>query len=182
MIEIRFHGWGGQGAVIASNLLAEAFFIEGKDVQSFPYFGVERRGAPVTAFTRVDEKKIRIRSEIYEPDYVIVLDQNLLSATDVTHGLKKDGLVLVNTKKQPEELNINKVATIDATSIALKYALGTRTAPIVNTSILGAFAKVSKLVKLDSIVKSIISGLHTKINENVSAAKESYEKVVFGYV
>ncbi|MEM3493904.1 MAG: 2-oxoacid:acceptor oxidoreductase family protein, partial [Thermoplasmata archaeon] len=97
MYEIRFHGRGGQGAVIASNLLAEAFFIEGYDVQAFPYFGVERRGAPVTAFTRADTKPIRVKMQIYEPNYVVVLDPSVMLKTDVTSGLKQGGFVLINT-------------------------------------------------------------------------------------
>ncbi|MCK5562096.1 MAG: 2-oxoacid:acceptor oxidoreductase family protein, partial [Thermoplasmata archaeon] len=104
MIEIRFHGRGGQGAVVASNILAEAAFREGKDVQAFPYFGVERRGAPVTAFTKIDEKPIRVRSQIYEPDHVIVLDQSLLRSIDVAQGIKPGGLILVNIDKTPGEI------------------------------------------------------------------------------
>ena len=99
MIEIRFHGRGGQGAQIASRILAEACFEEGYDVQAFPYFGVERRGAPVTAFTRMDDRPIRVKSQIYKPDFVIVMDPSLLQAVDVTSGLKEGGLVMVNTTK-----------------------------------------------------------------------------------
>ena len=106
MIEIRFHGRGGQGAVVASNILAEAAFMEGKDVCSFPFFGVERRGAPVTAFTRVDSRPIRVKSGIYAPDHVIVLDPSLLKAVDVLAGLKKGGIVLVNTHSKAAELKI----------------------------------------------------------------------------
>ena len=99
MIEIRFHGRGGQGAVTAANILAEAAFREGNDVQAFPYFGVERRGAPVTAFTKIDKKPIRVKSQIYEPDYVVVLAPQLVQAINVAEGLKPDGIVIINTNK-----------------------------------------------------------------------------------
>ena len=104
MIEIRFHGRGGQGAVIGANILAQAAFKEGKDVQAFPYFGVERRGAPVTAFTKIDHRPVRIKSQIYEPDYVVVLDASLLKAVDVDQGLKPGGIVLINTDKDPKDI------------------------------------------------------------------------------
>ena len=104
MIEIRFHGRGGQGAVTAANLLAMAAFREGKDVQAFPYFGVERRGAPVTAFTKIDDRPVRIKSQIYEPDHVIVMDSSLLKAVDVDQGLKNGGVILVNTDKKPQDI------------------------------------------------------------------------------
>jgi len=97
--EIRIHGRGGQGSVTAAELLAVAAFEDGKYSQAFPFFGVERRGAPVTAFTRLSDKKIRLRSQIYEPDYVIVQDATLVSAVDVTAGLKPDGIVIVNSEK-----------------------------------------------------------------------------------
>ncbi len=177
MIEIRFHGRGGQGAVFASNILANAAFREGNDVQAFPYFGVERRGAPVTAFVRMDDKPVRIKSQIYEPDYVVVLDSSLLSAVNVTDGLKKEGLVLINTKRMPEELKKLgefRIATVDATSIALKYRLGSRAAPIVNTSILGGVVKAAGIVKLETIKKSILEIVPVKKEENAEAAVEAF--------
>jgi 2-oxoacid:acceptor oxidoreductase gamma subunit (pyruvate/2-ketoisovalerate family) len=177
MYEIRFHGRGGQGAVIASNLLAEAFFIEGYDVQAFPYFGVERRGAPVTAFTRADKKPIRVKTQIYEPDYVVVLDPSVMAKSDVTAGLKPHGLVLINTPKKPEEFKDKikaKVYTVDASAIAMKYKLGSRAAPIVNTAILGGFAHAAKMPKIDSIIEAIKKGVPTKVEENANAAKEAY--------
>jgi 2-oxoacid:acceptor oxidoreductase gamma subunit (pyruvate/2-ketoisovalerate family) len=182
MIEIRFHGRGGQGAVVASNLLAMAAFREGKDVQAFPYFGVERRGAPVTAFTKLDDKPVRIKSQIYEPDHVIVMDASLLKAVDVTQGLKAGGLVLINTDKNPQELQDikGKIATVDATAIAVKHGLGSREAPIVNTAILGAFAKATGIVKIESLVESILDSAPAKKNENAEAAKEAYETVLVG--
>ncbi|MDG6220337.1 MAG: pyruvate ferredoxin oxidoreductase subunit gamma [Candidatus Thermoplasmatota archaeon] len=181
MIEIRFHGRGGQGAVIASKLLAEAAFREGKEVSAFPYFGVERRGAPVTAFTRIDEKPIRIKSQIYEPDYVIVMDPSLLKAVDVSAGLKDGGIVLINSSRTIEKLREDvpkgKIAVVDATEIAIQHRLGSRNAPIVNSAILGAFAKASGLVKIDSVVDSIMANAPSKKEENAAAAKDAYDKV-----
>ncbi len=184
MIEIRFHGRGGQGSVIASKILAKAFFMEGKYVSSFPYFGVERRGAPVTAFTRVDDKPIRAKYQIYEPDYVIVLDPSLLKAVNVLHGIKENGWVLVNTIKKPEEvkktLKFPNIATVDATTIAIKHRLGSQAAPIVNTAILGAFARVSGLVKIETVMDAIRQAAPAKREENAQAAKEAYESVIVG--
>lgn len=180
MIQIRFHGRGGQGAVIASELLAAAAFREGRQVQSFPFFGVERRGAPVTAFTKVDDKPIRDKSEIYEPDFVIVLDQSLLKYANPTAGLKKNGLILVNTSKSREELGLDfegRVATVDANAIAVKHKLGSKQAPIVNSAVLGAFAKASGLIRLDSLIESIHESAPSKKKENAEAARDAHEAV-----
>lgn len=180
MIEIRFHGRGGQGAVVASNILADAAFKEGKDVQSFPYFGVERRGSPVTAFTRLDDKPIILRSQIYEPDYVIVMDPSLLKTLqkEILLGLKPGGLILINSKAMDTDLTTeNRIAVVNATGIAVKYGLGSKVSPIVNTAVLGAFAKVSGVVKLESILNSIKDIITIKTDSNVDAAKESFEKV-----
>jgi 2-oxoacid:acceptor oxidoreductase gamma subunit (pyruvate/2-ketoisovalerate family) len=179
LIEVRFHGRGGQGAVIASNILANAAFMEKKEVQAFPYFGVERRGAPVTAFTRIDDRPIRIRSEIYEPDYVIVLDTVLLKAVDVTGGLKKKGLLVINTNKAPSEFKDiwPNVATVDATGIAIEHRLGSRMAPIVNTSILGGFVGASRIVKLDNLVEATKMLSPIKKEENAAAVKAAYESI-----
>jgi len=179
MIEIRFHGRGGQGAVTAANILADACFKEGKDVQSFPFFGVERRGAPVTAFTRINSKPIRIKYEIYEPDFVVVLDSGLMKTVNVLDGLKKNGSVLINTNRRPDEIKMDvKIATVDATGIALKHKLGSRMAPIINTAILGAFAKASSIVKIGTILESIKEMVPAKKEENANAAYEAYESVI----
>lgn len=180
MKEIRFHGRGGQGAVVASRILAEAAFKEGGWVQAFPFFGVERRGAPVTAYARIDEQRIRIKSEIYQPDYIVVLDPTLIGVVDVVQGLKSRGLVLINTTKSPEDFDFSKrfkVATINATAIALKYGIGPRATPIVNTAILGAFAKVSGEVKLNSVIASIREKVLMKTEKNIEAAREAYNSV-----
>lgn len=183
MKEIRFHGRGGQGAVVASRILAEAAFMEGAWVQTFPFFGVERRGAPVTAYARIDQQKIRIKSEIYQPDYIVVLDPTLIGAVDVVCGLKGDGSILINTTKSPKDFEFKKdfkVATVDATAIALEYGIGHKTSPIVNTAMLGAFAKASGWVGLDSVITSIRKKILLKTEQNVKAAKEAYDSVI-GY-
>ena len=179
MLEIRVHGRGGQGAVIASEILATAAFYEGKHVSSFPYFGVERRGAPVTAFTRIDTKPIRVKSQIYNPDHVIVLDHSLVNTVNVTAGLKNDGLILINTVKNPEDFkfNIKTVATVNASEIALKHSLGSHSAPIVNTSILGAYAAVSGVISLDSLKKAINENVSRMVEENFASAEEAYKSV-----
>jgi len=176
MIEVRFHGRGGQGAVIASNILAEAGFLEGKEVAAFPFFGVERRGAPVTAYTRLAQEKIRIKSGIYSPDFVVVLDPSLLKAVDVAEGLKPGGLVLINSKSSPDALRKDlglaedkKLATVNATDIAIKHRLGSKAQPIVNSSVLGAFAKASGIVKIESLIEGVKNNVPVKIEENAAA-------------
>ena len=185
MIEIRFHGRGGQGAVVASEILANAFFFEDNSVQTFPEFGVERRGAPVAAYLRIDKKQVLVRCKIYEPDHIIVLDPTLLNAVDVTVGLKPDGWILVNSNRKPDELGFPakfRVATIDATSLAIKYHLGPRTSPIVNTAILGAFSNISRFMPIKVSMKSICDAIKKKVpiqkENNIKAAKEAYNLVV----
>jgi len=173
--EVRIHGRGGQGSVTAAELLAVAAFEDGKFSQAFPFFGVERRGAPVTAFARLSDKKIRLRSQIYEPDYVIVQDATLISAVDVTAGLKPDGIVIVNSEKSAEDVGLDAgidVRTIDATGIALDI-IGR---PIVNTTLLGAFAGATGEIGIDSIKQSILARFPGKIGEvNVQAAEKAYK-------
>lgn len=161
----------------AANILAAAAFKEGYDVQAFPMFGVERRGAPVTAFTRMDKKPIDIKTQIYEPDTVVVLDPTLLEVIDVTKGLKENGKVIINTQKNPDEFKFDdfKVYTVDATGIAVENKLGTRTNPIVNTAILGAFSRSIGNVNMDSIESSIMENAPIKGEENVQAAKDAFE-------
>jgi len=178
MIEIRFHGRGGQGAVVASHILARAAAAEGKDVQSFPYFGVERRGAPVTAFTRIDDKHIHLKSQIYEPDYVIVLDPFLMDYIDVTEGLKPGGSLLINSHKRPEEISLDwtgNIHTLNATRIALDHKLGSPAAPIINTSILGAVPKLIGMVSWESLSETIRTTVPVKKDANVQAARVAYE-------
>jgi 2-oxoacid:acceptor oxidoreductase gamma subunit (pyruvate/2-ketoisovalerate family) len=182
MIEVRFHGRGGQGAQVASKILAVAYFHEGFYVQSFPAFGVERRGAPVMAFLRVDQQPILLRVNIYEPDHIVILDPTLIGAVDVTSGLKPKGWILINSGQLPDafrHLKPFQTATVDATSIALRNGLGSRTNPIVSTAILGAFSKVTGLVKIDSIVLAIREEVPGKKGENAQAAREAYQEVKF---
>lgn len=184
MYEVRFHGRGGQGAVMAAQALASAAFSEGNYAVAFPFFGAERRGAPVLAFTRVDKKKIRVKTQVYEPDYVVVLDDTLTEQVNVVGGLKEGGLLIVNTTKKPGELNLErcvKTATVDATSIALEV-LGSA---VTNSAILGAFAKATGQLKMESIEKGIMDIFGARIGEknakkNADAAKKSFEKTIMG--
>lgn len=174
MIEIRFHGRGGQGAVTAAEILAKAAFEDGKYSQAFPFFGVERRGAPVLAFSRIDDKFIRQRYQVYEPDYVVVQDDGLLKVVDVFSGLKENGKVILNTKNSGQIKGNYDVYKIDATGIALDI-LGV---PIVNTVMLGAFAAATGEVSLESIIKIIKETFPGKIGEkNAEAAKVAYNKM-----
>lgn len=148
MIEIRWHGRGGQGAKTAALLLADAAFHTGKYVQGFPEYGPERMGAPITAYNRISDQRCTIHSNIYDPDYVVVVDATLLSAVDVTKGLKEDGAIIINSDKAPDELRPllkgygGKVCTIDAGKIS-EEELG-RNFP--NTPMLGAVVKVSGVI------------------------------------
>jgi 2-oxoacid:acceptor oxidoreductase gamma subunit (pyruvate/2-ketoisovalerate family) len=182
MRELRIHGRGGQGAVVASKVLASALFHEGKSVQSFPVFGVERRGAPVTAFLRVSDGPILLRCEITEPDDCVILDPTLMKAIDVTQGLKPRGTILINTDRPPgtyaDLAQRFRVALVDASAIARRYGLGSRTQPIVNTSILGAFAAASGMVSLESICASIAAAVRIKTDQNVEAARAAAGSVV----
>ncbi len=177
MRELRIHGRGGQGAVIASKLLASALFLEGKSVQSFPAFGVERRGAPVTAFLRFSEEQILLRCEVTTPDDLVILDPTLVPAIDVTSGLKPGGSILINSERPPESyVELGKrfrVATVDASAIARKHRLGSKTQPIVNTAILGAFAVDSGMVGLEAICDAIAEAMPGKHEKNVAAAREA---------
>jgi pyruvate ferredoxin oxidoreductase gamma subunit/2-oxoisovalerate ferredoxin oxidoreductase gamma subunit len=176
MQEIRFHGRGGQGTVVASILLAKAFFKAGYDVQTFPLFGVERRGAPVEAY------KILTRNNVYTPDHVVVQDAKLLQSVDVTRGLKPGGWILLNTPNPPERLDAfsgYRLAFVDATQIAVKCDLGTRTHPIINTAMIGAFARMMGMPPLDIISEAIQAEITTKPDDNIQASKEAYEQVNF---
>lgn len=182
MYEIRFHGRGGQGAVVASIVLAAAFFKEGKFIQAFPSFGAERRGAPVVAFTRVSDREIRERFGIYKPDCLIILDSSLTFRKDITSGLKEDHWVIINSDKTPKDyadLGPYRVATLDANSISLKYGLGSSAVPIVNTTILGAFSKVTETVKIESVLDAVLENAPSMPENNANAAQEAYKAVVF---
>ncbi len=182
-IEIRWHGRGGQGAVTASQIIAEAAIREGKWAQAFPEFGAERRGAPVRAYTRINDKPIYTRAPITSPDIIVILDSSLLTLKGITDGLKKGGLIVINTVKDPNEIKKAisredvKVAVVNATKIALE----TLKRPIVNTAILGALIKVTNLVKLDSIFEVIKEHFPKRIAlPNIECVKKAYEEVKIG--
>ena len=180
MQEIRFHGRGGQGTVVASILLAKAFFNTGYWVQAFPVFGVERRGAPVEAYLRLDKEKILTRSNVYTPDHVVVQDVKLLESVDVTAGLKPGGWVLINASRQPENLNIFSgfhLACVDATGIAIRNRIGTHTHPIINTAMIGAFTRMLEMPPLDMIFDAIQEDITVKPEQNIMASKDAYERV-----
>ena len=179
MVEIRFHGRGGQGTVVASKILADALAKEGNFVQAYPEFGVERRGAPVYAFLRIDNKMIYDKSRIYNPDHVVVVDPTLVDVIDVTEGLKEGGLIMINSDKKPEEFKFPKkfrVATINATEIAVKHRLGNLAAPIVNTAIVGAVVRFLNLTGIESLLQAIREGISIKPEDNIRAAREAYDK------
>lgn len=178
--EIRFHGRGGQGTVVAGILLAKALFRAGYYVQTFPVFGVERRGAPVEAYLRVDRQKILVRSNVYRPHHVVVQDRRLLQVVDVTRGLRPGGWVLLNTSAPPEETDVFggfRLAWVDATAIALANSLGTATHPIINTAMCGAFARVLQMPPLDLLGDTITDEIEIKPRDNVRAARAAYESV-----
>ena len=157
MIEIRWHGRGGQGAKTASLLLADAAFNTGKYIQGFPEYGPERMGAPITAYNRISDMPIRIHSNIYEPDYVVVVDDTLLESVDVTAGLKKNGAIVINTTKSSEELKRllkgyeGEVYTIDARKVSME-TLGKY---FPNTPMLAAIVKVSKIMKEEDFLNDM---------------------------
>ncbi|MCX7983119.1 MAG: pyruvate ferredoxin oxidoreductase subunit gamma [Syntrophales bacterium] len=180
MIEIRWHGRGGQGAVTSVEILALAAIAEGKYAQGFPSFGPERRGAPVMAFNRVADLPIKIRSGIYEPDVVVVLDPSLIGLVNVIEGLKEKGILVVNTSKPADylrkQLNYKgRIATVDATAIA-REELGV---PIANTTMIGAVIKATDAISLDSISEPIEERFGRLAERNIKALKRAYQSVKF---
>lgn len=185
MIELRIHGRGGQGAVVASKTLAQAAFLSGRYVQSYPDYGVERRGAPVVAFARIAEPgdELFVRQDIREPDHVLVLDATLLASAAPLVGLRPDGWVVVNTADAPDRLPIGagfRVATVDASAIALRHGLGTPAQPVVNTAILGAFVRATGLVTLDELLSAIAHEVPAHTAPNQAAAADAHRLVVLG--
>jgi pyruvate ferredoxin oxidoreductase gamma subunit len=181
MVEIRIHGRGGQGNVTLAELIAMAAFYNGKQVQAFPVFGVERKGSPVTAFVKINDKFIRSREQIYEPDYIMVLDPSLIAIANVLTGAKKNTVVIINSDKLPEQVCPGYGGKIYCVPV-LKIALETIGKPIINTAMLGAFAKISGLIKIDAAKKAIAENLgekydQTLIDKNTVALLESYAYV-----
>jgi len=184
MFQVRIHGRGGQGVVTATELLSVAAFEEGAYAQAFPSFGSERTGAPVVAFCRINSKEIRLREPILEPDALIVQDPTLFKVIDVFHGLRPEGYLLVNTNKNFEDLQIRtQVAkipaeharTVNATELALQYV----GRPVPNAALLGAFAALTGVVHLKSVVSAIRQAFPGKVGEaNIAAATAAYEAAV----
>jgi 2-oxoacid:acceptor oxidoreductase gamma subunit (pyruvate/2-ketoisovalerate family) len=179
IIEVRWHGRGGQGSWTASEVLARTAIYEGKYIQSFPEFGPERMGAPVTAFTRISTKPIRIHCAVYEPDVVVVLDPTLLKAVPVTSGISENGVIIINSADEPAKVRKTlktekgKLWTIPATQIALKI-LGM---PITNTAMLGTVAKATNLVALDSIEVTLKERFRPDLAEkNFAVIKQAYNE------
>ncbi len=180
ILEVRWHGRGGQGAWTASELLARAAINEGKYIQSFPEFGPERMGAPIRAFTRISDEPIQKHCAIYNPDVVAVLDPSLLKAVPVTEGLNDEGILIVNSKETPAEMRgmlkieKRKIWTVPATEIAIKIL----NRPITNTAMLGAVARVTGIVSLESVEKVVSERFSGSIVEkNVGVIKEAYKEV-----
>ncbi|MEM2961062.1 MAG: pyruvate ferredoxin oxidoreductase subunit gamma [Candidatus Bathyarchaeia archaeon] len=180
MIEVRWHGRGGQGIVTVSRILAQAALLDGKYVQAFPEFGPERRGAPVTGYTRISDEPIVIHSQIYNPHVVVIVDPTLIGKVDVARGLTPNGVIVANAERDPKELekdlgvNNAKVYTVNATRIALNI-LGR---PIYNTAMLGALIKAIPLTKMDSLIKVISERFPGTVGEkNVAVIKMAYEEV-----
>jgi pyruvate ferredoxin oxidoreductase gamma subunit len=176
MIEIRFHGRGGQGSVTCAELLALAAIGEEKYAQAFPSFGPERRGAPVVAFCRISEQPIKIRANIYEPDIVVVLDHTLLKLVNVAAGLKQNGIIVTTSQDAPEKVREllevkNRLAVVDATKIAMEI-LGV---PITNTAMLGALVKASELVQKESFIPPFKARFGRIAEKNISAFNKAYQ-------
>lgn len=183
MFELRIHGRGGQGVVTAAEMFSVAAFAEGRHAQAFPSFGSERMGAPVVSFCRIDDKEIRLREPIMEPDAIIVQDTTLLHQVDVFAGLKKDGYILLNTSRSFEELGLGdlvggrmpeRLCTLPATELGLKH-IGR---PIPNVSLLAGFAALSGLIRLESVINAIGEKFSGKVADgNIAAATEAYNLI-----
>jgi pyruvate ferredoxin oxidoreductase gamma subunit len=184
MFQVRFQGRGGQGVVTAAELLSVAAFLEQRHAQAFPSFGSERMGAPVVSFCRIDDKEIRLREPILEPDALIVQDPTLFKAIDVCQGLKPTGYLLVNSNRTLSELHLDAIAnqlpaghalTVPASEFALKH-IGR---PLPNAALLGAFARLTGTVQLQSVIAAIREAFPAKIAEgNVAAATAAHDAVV----
>jgi pyruvate ferredoxin oxidoreductase gamma subunit len=184
MVEIRWHARGGQGAKTAAMLMAEVAMHQGKFAQGFPEYGPERAGAPIKGYTRISDKPILVHSAITNPSVVIVLDETLLDAIDVTEGIQKDGILIINTKRAPEEVrgklcsSCVKVGTVDATQISLD----TIKRPIPNTPMMGALVKMVPSLTIEGVLEGILHKLGKKLSPemmegNKNAVKRAFEEV-----
>jgi pyruvate ferredoxin oxidoreductase gamma subunit len=184
MFQVRIHGRGGQGVVTAAEMLSVAAFDEGRHAQAFPSFGSERMGAPVVAFCRIDDKEIRLREPIMEPDAIIIQDPTLLHQVDVFAGLKKDGFILINTNKTFDQLGLGdmirdwrheRLCTVPAMELALKHV----GRPVPNVPLLGGFAAIAGVLKIESVIKAISERFSGKVAAgNIAAAQEAYAIVI----
>jgi len=179
LVEVRWHGRGGQGIVTVSRLLAYAALLDGKYVQAFPEFGPERRGAPVTSFTRISDEPISIHSHIYNPNFVVIVDPTLLGKMDVTRGLVPDGTLVAHTDMGPDHLK--KELGIERTRVytvnAMRIALDILGRPIYNTAMLGALIKAAPLARLESLSKVVMERFPGAAGEkNVAAVMKAYEE------
>ncbi len=177
MTELTFFGRGGQGAVVASEILSEAYFRDGYYVQSFPSFGVERRGAPVTAFLRFDRDFIFLRSMIYQADCGLILAADILQAPTFRPSLKDDAVVVVNSSELPAGLTGLRVFYVDAASIASRHKLGSMAQPLVNTAMLGAFARAYGSPGLESLLGAVEQKVPGNTKQNLEAVRDAYESV-----
>lgn len=182
MLEVRFHGRGGQGAVTSCEILSSAIIEEGRYAQGFASFGPERRGAPVLAFVRAGDEAAKLREQVYHPDIVAVLDPTLMRILDVTSGLKEGGWLVLNSKKPLAELRPMfrpdiKLAVADATSIARQVLL----VPIVSVSILGSLIRATKVVELKSLEKPLLKRFGTLLaRRNTEALMQTYWNTALG--
>lgn len=189
MIEIRWHGRGGQGAKTASLLLADAAFNTGKFIQGFPEYGPERMGAPMTAYNRISDTEITIHSNVYEPDYVVVVDSSLIGIVDILNGLKKDGAILVNTSETIEKIRTKldgftgKIYTIDASKISRECLK----ADFPNTALLSAIIKITGIMDKEALLKDMLGSFQHKfarkpevIEPNMQAITRAYDEVIGG--
>jgi pyruvate ferredoxin oxidoreductase gamma subunit len=183
LFQIRIHGRGGQGVVTAAEMLSVAAFLEGRHAQAFPSFGSERTGAPVVAYCRLDDREIRLREPILEPDAIIIQDPTLINQVDVFGGLVRGGYILINTARSFEALGLGdfvrdfppqRLCTVPATEIAMKRV----GRPLPNAALLGAFAAATGLISLESVGKAIREKFPAKIAEaNILAAADAYKHV-----
>lgn len=183
MIEIRWHGRGGQGAKTASLLLADAAFNTGKYIQGFPEYGPERMGAPITAYNRISDTPIRIHSNIYEPDYVVIVDDSLIGAVDVTSGLKDNGAIVINTNEDIDSLRkklngfSGKIYTIDASKISLECLK----ANFPNTAMLAAVVNITKIMSKEELVDNMKDAFSHKFAKKPEVIEPNMEALLKGY-
>lgn len=184
IIEVRWHGRGGQGAVTASMLLATSALAEDKYIQAFPEYGPERMGAPIQSFTRISDEPIKIHCHVTSPDMVVVLDPTLIGTVDITEGLPEEGLIIVNTKEDPAQirkkldLKGKKIFTLDASKLALEE-IGR---PLPNTPMIGALIKATSLLKLENVINGIKEQFSDRFSQNVvdgniRAIERAYQEV-----